>query len=155
MDKNSDGTISDKEIHEALINGQPNEILDIKTVQLLAQKYDGNNDGEINLKEFKDLFIFLNDEYVCFLLSDLDGNQKIDSKELHRFFKKRGYNFDKSFSNHVIETIKINTGKEISFDLFLRISVRFQYLIEHTESHYSSEMTEKFIQKCFFDDFWM
>ena len=122
---------------------------------MLVQKYDENHDGEINMKEFKDLFMFLNDEYVYFLLTDLDGDRKIDLKELHRFFKKRGFNFDKSFSNFIIETIKVNSGEEISFDYFLRVSVHFQYLIEQTKHYHSNEMVEKFLKNTFFDDFWM
>lgn len=154
-DKNCDGNINVSEIHQALSRGLPNEVIKKKTVQLLVQNFDENHDSEINLKEFKDLFMFLNDEYVCFLLTDLDGDRKIDLKELHRFFKKRGFNFDKSFSNFIIETIKINSGEEILFDYFLRISVHFQYLIEQTKYYYSNEMVEKFLKNTFFDDFWI
>lgn len=151
VDVNNDGTITINELHAALIRGQPSSQFDIITVQLLVRKYDTNHDGVINFEEFENLFNYLNEEYVKFLLADSDGNQTIDAKELNDFFLKRGFSFDSSFSKYIVNTIKLNTQNDITFDQFIRIMARVENLFEFYKNS-SNNLSE--IQEAFFNEFW-
>ena len=161
VDINGDGTITVKELHNALIRGQPNSKFDIKTVKLLVNKYDTNHDGEISFEEFGSLFNFLNEEYFKFVMADRDGSETIDSEELREFLEQRGYEFDTNFCTFVVETIKINTENDISFDFFCRIMARFDYLTDlYNRDLISTKPTcsliplQLYVRDSFFNEFW-
>ena len=161
VDVNGDGTITKQELHDALIRGQLNFQFDIKTVELIVNKYDTNHDGEINFEEFQNLFSFINEEYSRFLSADEDGSQTIEPDELEHFIEERGYKIEKTFYNFIVESIKVKTGKGISFDYFCRIMARFDQLIDF----YNFELApaeldddpiplDVYLKSSFFEGFW-
>lgn len=156
VDSNNDGTITFHELHSALIKGQPNSQFDIKTAELLVRKYDQNFDGEINFNEFQNLFNYLNEEYLKFLLADSDGSQTIDTNELEEFLRQRGFKFSKDFSSYIINTIQSRIGRGVTFDYYCRIMARVDQLIAvyNKTGYYKQTTMENYIKKAFFGDFW-
>jgi Ca2+-binding EF-hand superfamily protein len=156
VDINGDGTITFNELHSALARGQMSLQFDIKTAELLVNKYDTNHDGEINFHEFEHLFNYLNEEYFKFLLADTDGSSTIDSDELDEFFRQRGHKFNKDFCNFIINTIKSRAFGGVTFDYYCRLMARFDFLIhQHANYEYYKAMPlEKYLKGAFFSDFW-
>jgi Ca2+-binding EF-hand superfamily protein len=138
------------------VRGQPNSQFDIKTAELLVNKYDTNNDGEISFHEFESLFGYLNEEYFKFLMADSDGNMTIDSHELEEFLKQRGFKFKKDFYNFIINSIKSRTKNGVTFDYYCRLMARFDYLtkIHATIPYYKTYPLENYLRDAFFSEFW-
>lgn len=161
VDINSDGKITKKELHDALIRGQSNSQFDVKTVELLVNMYDTNHDGEINFEEFQNLFSFINEEYSRFLMADEDCSQTIESNELEHFIHERGFTTAKNFCTFIVESIKTKTGKGVSFDYFCRIMARFYNIIGSynfqiglEESVDDSISLDVYLKNKFFEEFW-
>ena len=157
MDVNKDGRLCFDELQEALRRGQPNSEFNVKTVQLLYEKYDRNKDGEIDFDGFYDMYVYLNNEYFTFLNMDKDGNGVVDAGELYESFLKRGYKFKREFFNYIENTMRETNKNGITFDNYCRLAARFDYLVNiftNTPRYQASHTLESYLKKTFFFNFW-
>ena len=130
IDHNSDGRINFRELHEALIRGNPNSEFDQKTVRILLNKFDKDHDNEINFDEFHNLFVEINNQYNEFLDYDKDFSGSIDSSELTSLLSNKGYDLNRHFIDSLMNEVSKHTGKRnsVSFDLYARIVARIDHL---------------------------
>ncbi len=157
MDFNKDGSLCFDELQEALKLGQHNSEFNVKTVQLLFDKYDRNRDGEIDFDGFYDLYTYLNDEYCTFLGMDKDGSGTLDADELCQLFSSRGFNFKSDFFKFIEQTMRETNKNGITFDNYCRLVARFDYLnnLYITTPRYQTSYTlETYLKKTFFFNFW-
>ena len=157
MDINRDGSITSVELQQALKRGQATSEFNIKTIDILIEKYDKNGDREISFDEFYDLYTQLNDEYENFLMMDTDGSGSIDVAEFSAALRKRGYNFGDKFYRHLFDEIRKKTGQQgIMFDNYIRVAARFDYLCKfyRITPYYQKISLEAYLKKTFFQNFW-
>lgn len=126
---------------------------DKKTVQILLLQYDKDHDNEISFQEFYELFTAINEQYIDFLDIDLDSSGCIDSNELEKALRNKGFHMSaKFFSDLFMEILKRANATEITFDLFVRITSRFIHIRNEFKNSGITDM-EKYFRKNFFIDF--
>ncbi len=159
IDHNSDGQINFNELHEALKRGQPSSEFDSITVGFLLSKYDGNHDNEIDFDEFYHLFVGVTEQFNEFLDIDRDSSGFIDSAELSEAMRSRGFSFSPNLYNYLVQEVSriYNKQNGISFDLYVRIIARFDYLKQRfaqldpaTKSSQYRNGLENFVGRNFF-----
>ena len=75
------------------------------------------------------MFIGLNNQYNEFLDVDRDFSGLVDGRELESSLRRRGFNFSPEIYNYIIYEMSRRTGLNgINFDLFVRVSARFDFL---------------------------
>lgn len=157
IDHNHDGRINFTELHEALLRGMPNSQFDAKTVKVLLDKYDNDNNGEIDFSEFYNLFIGINSQYNEFLDIDEDFSGLIDSKELTSSLAKKGYNLNGQFIDGLMYQINRYSSRSkdgASFDMYVRIVARLDKLKSNFSKKTSDRGSfENFIIQNFFIEF--
>ena len=158
IDFNSDSRIGLSELHRALVKGNPDSQFDQKTAKLLLEKYDKDNDSEIDFNEFNSLFEGINNQYNEFLDFDKDSSGTIDSSELTSLLSKKGYNFNKEFIESLMNAIYRYTGQRnsVTFDLYVRIIARIDHLrnnYNHQYRHHTLLSFQKYLSEAFFLDF--
>ena len=147
-------------MHEALKLGQPNSEFDPITVSFLLNKFDSNHDNEINFDEFYNLFVSVTNQYNEFLDIDRDSSGYIDAHELGESMRQKGFSFTSNFYQYLcgeIGKIYMRPNNGITFDLYVRIKARFDYLKEKfarinnfaRQSQYNNSL-EKFMGHNFF-----
>lgn len=158
MDVNRDGSITAPELQEALRRGQSSSSeFNLKTVEIILDKFDKNGDREISFDEFSLLFTKLNEEFENFLLMDADDSGQIDIEEFSHGLKTKGYDFSPKFYKLIFDEIKKKTGhKGINFDYYIRIAARFDYLCKfyRITPYYQKTSLESYLKKTFFQNFW-
>ncbi len=156
VDVDGNGHITVAELHEALKRGQSSSYFDAKTVELFVAKYDKDGDGEIDFHEFKDLFIYLNDEFEKFLTIDLNGNGSIDVYELANALNQDYSSFRHDLYDFIVTNIESHRPHGITFDIFCRVLVRFNYLrAQYTKiPYYNKTPLDEYMRKTFFVQFW-
>lgn len=157
MDVNRDGSITAPELQEALRRGQSSSEFNLKTVEIILDKFDKNGDREISFDEFSLLFTKLNEEFENFLLMDADDSGQIDIDEFSHGLKTKGYDFSPKFYKLIFDEIKKKTGhKGINFDYYIRIAARFDYLCKfyRITPYYQKTSLESYLKKTFFQNFW-
>jgi Ca2+-binding EF-hand superfamily protein len=159
IDHNLDGKINFNELHEALKRGQPNSEFDPITVGFLLSKYDNDHDNEINFEEFYHLFVGVTEQFNEFLDIDRDSSGFIDSIELNEAMRRRGFSCSPNLYSYLCHEITrmYNKQRGISFDLYVRIIARFDYLKQRfalldpvTKSSHFGNNFEIFVSKNFF-----
>ncbi len=155
IDSDKDGYINEHELLEALRRGQPDSNFDKKTISILMEKYDKNQDKTISSAEFKDLFFYLNNEYEKFIMNDEDGNGSIDSDELIKcLIKHSSYTLNDDFKNFVRSELKENNKYKITFDHYCRLIIKFDYLKNNFENSSKKEPFQQYLKRTLFHNFW-
>jgi Ca2+-binding EF-hand superfamily protein len=159
-DRDKDGKIDFDELHNALRKELRLERFDELTVGLLIDKFEKNDDNKLTFSEFYKCFINVNEELSIFMKIDQNSNGFIDAKELSKGMRRNGYDFSNEFYDQIYDDICVeyNIRKGITFDLFIRISARFQYLEEkfdkmdrYKRKKYYDDSLEEFILRKFFN----
>lgn len=154
MDLDGNGFISFDELFQALKEGSPSPDFSRDTVKLILNKYDKNQDNQINFEEFERLFIGINNQFNDFLDIDTDFSGSIDMNELAQYFQSKGFNFRTNFFNFLISTIATRTGtSNISFDIYLKIRARMDQLNIDYQRNRIREEKEVYFGKNFFRSF--
>ena len=153
MDTDKNGCITFDELYEALKNGQPNCQFNRDTVQLILEKCDENRDDKISFNEFKELYMHINEQFNDFLDIDTDFSGSIESSELAKFFKQKGYQFSYNFYKHILDIVLVNSGNNaITFDYYLKLRARFDQLNnEFSNSNFNNK--ENYFVANFFKKF--
>jgi Ca2+-binding EF-hand superfamily protein len=129
MDADHNGYITFNELYEALRNGQPNCEFNKETVRAILEKYDDNHDDRISFNEFKELFLYINDQFNDFLDIDVNFSGSIDGEELAAYFQSKNFKFSQSFFNNLIKNItRLTKSSKVSFDFYLKTKARFDAL---------------------------
>jgi len=157
IDHNNDGKISFKELHSALIKGNPNSQFDQKTARILLNKYDSDNDNQIDFPEFYSLFIGINSQFNEFLDYDKDSSGTIDSKEFAFLLSSKGYNLNRDFLDNLMNEVYRYAGRRnsVTFDLYVRIIARLDHLRntfnQNQSRHHKSNFQTYLIENFFLD----
>ncbi|CAN6605505.1 hypothetical protein TRVA0_003S00144 [Trichomonascus vanleenenianus] len=122
VDRNGNGTLSEAELGNALINGDYTKFHK-ETVKLMIKMFDRNGDGAIDYEEFGNLWKYLRDWRKIFDKFDLDRSGNISFDEYVRALDAFGY----SLSNQTIQQMYNSYassdrygGRTISFDMFVQ-----------------------------------
>jgi Ca2+-binding EF-hand superfamily protein len=155
INQNHDGRISFYELHEALKRGSTTFEFDPVTVRILMSKNDRNQDGTITFDEFYNLFNNLNAQYNEFLDMDTDFSGYINGRELENSMRRRGHQYSPDIYNYITYEISRRTGRNgISFDLFVRVLARLEYLRAQfaSKGQHISQL-ENYVRMNFFESF--
>ena len=130
----------------ALAEGQPNTEFDERTVRMLFQKYDSDDNGLISVDEFKNLFYYLNEEYSNFLDVDVDSSGTIDARELVDGLRRRTV---VQLTQQFYECVQESCQYAITFDNYLRLIARFDKLCDtfKRQTDYESKILESLLFK--------
>lgn len=141
-------------MHSALKKGQINSEFDFRTVTILMEKYDTNKDGEISFDEFFNLVFSINNLFNEFLDYDLDSSQTIDPMELESLLAKKGYQLSRHFFEFFYRELRnrMNISK-ITFDIYVRISAKLDYLTSICGQMRDEIDFERFLIENFFENF--
>ena len=155
IDSNRDGYINEHELLEALCRGQPNSKFDFKTIQILMEKYDKNHDKTISYDEFRDLFVYLNNEYEKFICLDEDGSGEINSLELiHCLAERANYTLSDDFKNFIKKQLEENYRKKLTFDHYCQLVIKFDNLKRSFENSSKHQPFDHFLKFNLFKNFW-
>jgi calmodulin len=121
FDKDSDGKITASEI--ASILQAMNKNVTQGQLEKMIQRYDVNNDGEIDFEEFVSMMAMqgknkgdeLEDAFNVF---DKNGDGLISSQELQIVMNALGENISKEISDLMIASVDTDGNGEIDFDEF-------------------------------------
>lgn len=118
------------------------------------EKYDTNKDGEISFDEFFNLVFNINNLFNEFLDYDLDSSLTIDPIELETLLSKKGYQLSNQFFEFFYRELKnrMNISK-ITFDIYVRISARLDYLTSVCGQVRDGYRFEEFLVEKFFENF--
>ena len=146
IDLNRNGEIDQRELHEALRLGQPTLTFDPATVRLLIHKYDSNRDERVNFNEFYGLFVDINNQYNEFLDIDADCSGSIDARELAAALQRKRYPLSAAFYDRLVAMIAERTrSRALSFDLYVRVIARLDFLLRVCRERGNDRNMEAFI----------
>ncbi|KAK3836270.1 MAG: hypothetical protein J3R72DRAFT_202615 [Linnemannia gamsii] len=93
-DTDHSGTLSCEELQRALMNGDWTP-LNVETVRVMMEMFDGDNDGTISFNEFKGLWNHIEKWKHCFQPYDHDSSGTIDAMEFQKALQGFSYNLSK------------------------------------------------------------
>ena len=138
IDANRDGYLSFDELYEALKRGSEDQFFDKRSVELLLDKHDKNRDHEISFAEFLSLYYEITELKNNFYdIDQIQNDGLIDSSELKLALDAKGLNLSTKLFDFVIgELTKYENRTGISFDMFIRVILRFQVLVNDFQKKY-------------------
>ncbi|KAG5355781.1 Programmed cell death protein 6 [Yarrowia sp. B02] len=136
VDKNNNGRLSEKELGNALVNGDFTKF-NIETVRVMIKMFDRSGNGTIEFKEFCNLWRYLGDWRKLFDKFDLDKSGSISYDEYVRALEAFGYRLSNKFIQFMYSTYSSFNGageRVIGFDLFVQSCISLK------------RMTDSFVQ---------
>lgn len=136
VDKNNNGRLSEKELGNALVNGDFTKF-NMETVRVMIKMFDRSGNGTIEFKEFCNLWRYLGDWRKLFDKFDLDKSGSISYDEYVRALEAFGYRLSNSFIQFMYSKYSdFNSSGErvIGFDLFVQSCISLK------------RMTDSFVQ---------
>ncbi|CAB4014340.1 calmodulin 1 [Paramuricea clavata] len=124
FDKNRDGTISVKELREAM--NQAGHDATEEMVKNMLKSHDKDENGVLSIDEFeaflkKDNSVNYAELREAFDLFDINGNGYISKDELIQAMKKMGENLSDKEIGTMIRKADINKDGQVSFEEFKRM----------------------------------
>ncbi|TQS34118.1 hypothetical protein Golomagni_05512 [Golovinomyces magnicellulatus] len=119
VDKDGSGQLSEKELSQALVNGDWSPF-DPITIRTMIRLFDTNHTGTINFEEFCGLWEFLGSWRTLFDHFDADGSGDINIDEYTNAFIAFGYRLSNPFVRSLFRKYDKRCEGAISFDLFVQ-----------------------------------
>ncbi|KAK4871869.1 hypothetical protein RN001_015993 [Aquatica leii] len=129
VDKDHSGRINAKELQAALINGQGDHFSDT-CCQLMIGMFDKEKSGTVDVNQFEQLYIYINQWLTVFRNYDRDQSGSIEEEELIQAFQQMGYRFSPAFINQLIKKSDFQNHKRMSVDQFIVVCVQVQRFTE-------------------------
>ncbi|KAF5100500.1 hypothetical protein D0Z00_001228 [Geotrichum galactomycetum] len=133
VDRDGDGSLSEKELQEALINGDYTKF-NPETVKLMIKMFDRNRDNSIDFEEFGYLWRYLAEWRKLFAQFDKNKNDTISFGEFKSALLAFGYTLSDQFVAHLFTQFSHDSGRErqpvISFDMFVQCCILLKQMTE-------------------------
>ncbi|KAF5304511.1 hypothetical protein FQR65_LT07938 [Abscondita terminalis] len=129
VDKDHSGKINAKELQAALINAQGDHFSDV-CCQLMIGMFDKDKTGTVDVNQFEQLYIYINQWLGVFRTYDRDQSGAIEEQELAQAFQQMGYRFSPTFVNQVIKKSDFTNHQKMTVDQFIVICVQVQRFTE-------------------------
>jgi Ca2+-binding EF-hand superfamily protein len=157
FDSDHNGSITANELLVALSKTHHMFNFDPKTVDFMLKKFDANNDNRISFSEFVQLYSFINDELSKFLMCGASSTGTIDINQFSNLLSSRGVRINPQTSNYIVSNVEQTLQKRITFDVFCRVSARYDYLsnaYHQMQKQFASQSFEQYLTNNFFAEFW-
>ncbi|KAB0792421.1 hypothetical protein PPYR_14380 [Photinus pyralis] len=129
VDKDRSGKINAKELQAALINAQGNHFSDT-CCQLMIGMFDKEKTGMVDVNEFEQLYIYINQWLGVFRTYDRDQSGAIEEQELGQALQQMGFRFSPSFVKQLINRSDLENHHKMSVDQFIVVCVQIQRFTE-------------------------
>ncbi|KAK5639542.1 hypothetical protein RI129_012034 [Pyrocoelia pectoralis] len=129
VDKDHSGKINAKELQAALINAQGNHFSDI-CCQLMVGMFDKQKTGTVDVNEFEQLYIYINQWLAVFRTYDRDQSGAIEEQELGQALQQMGFRFSPNFIKELINRSDLESHQKMSVDQFIVVCVQIQRFTE-------------------------
>nr|AAW27688.1 SJCHGC06659 protein [Schistosoma japonicum] len=127
VDQNNNGSISPKELQQALHNGLGKEF-NMKTVEIMMCMFDKDMNGTMDVLEFSRLFLYVQQWQSCFRNCDRDNSGTIDCREFEAALIQFGFKLSPQFVQFLIRKFDRDRRGSIGFDDFILVCVCLQNL---------------------------
>lgn len=149
VDKDNSGYINADELKSALVTAKGKKF-SRSACELMIQMFDRDKNGEIDLKEFEQLYSYINDWLKMFRTYDKNISGHIEAEELTQALQQMGFNLSPAFVDFIIRKSDQEEHKAISIDQFIVFCV---YLQKFTECFKQKDLQMKGIITISFEDF--
>lgn len=132
VDKNGSGRLSEKELGNALVNGDFTKF-NMETVRVMIKMFDRSGNGTIEFKEFCNLWRYLGDWRKLFDKFDLDKSGSISYDEYVRALEAFGYRLSNKFIQFMYgkySSISSTGERVIGFDLFVQSCISLKRMTD-------------------------
>lgn len=132
VDKNGNGRLSEKELGNALVNGDFTKF-NMETVRVMIKMFDRSGNGTIEFKEFCNLWRYLGDWRKLFDKFDLDKSGSISYDEYVRALEAFGYRLSNKFIQFMYgkySSISSTGERVIGFDLFVQSCISLKRMTD-------------------------
>ncbi|VDL92559.1 unnamed protein product [Schistocephalus solidus] len=129
FDKDQNGSITAKELQEALQNGVGTPF-DINCASLMISLFDRDNNGTIDINEFCQLFNYIMQWKQLFEQHDSDRSGSIDYNEFRSALRHFRYNLSDKFTGWIMGRFDRQKRGAIGFDKYIYILVCLQMLTD-------------------------
>ncbi|XP_045482057.1 peflin-like [Harmonia axyridis] len=149
VDRDHSGKINWQELQSALVNAQGQNFAE-SACRLMIGMFDRDKSGTIDISEFAQLYIYINQWLSVFRNYDRDQSGNIEEAELAQAFQQMGFRFTPQFIRSVVVRSDPKTHSRMTVDQFIIICVQIQRFTEAFRSRDINQQGQITIQ---FEDF--
>ncbi|KAK9890428.1 hypothetical protein WA026_010517 [Henosepilachna vigintioctopunctata] len=149
VDKDRSGKINWQELQSALVNGQGQNFSET-ACKLMIGMFDRDKSGTIDITEFAQLYIYINQWLSVFKNYDRNQSGHIEESELSQAFQQMGFRFTPQFIRFLIVRSDPKSHVRMSVDQFIVICVQIQ---RFTEAFRSRDINQRGAITIQFEDF--
>lgn len=149
IDRDHSGKINAKELQAALFNGQGKHFSE-GVCHLMINIFDKNRNGTIEVREFQELYHYINNWMNVFRIYDKDDSGFIEEAELSLAVQQMGFRFSPEFFKVIVAKSDTLNHRQISADQFIAFCVQLQ---RFTEIFRMKDKDQKGLISIGFEDF--
>lgn len=129
IDRDHSGKINAKELQAALFNGQGKHFSE-GVCHLMINIFDKNRNGTIDVREFQELYHYINNWMNVFKMYDKDKTGFIEEAELSLAVQQMGFRFSPDFFKVIVAKSDTLNHRQINSDQFIAFCVQLQRFTE-------------------------